>query len=138
MVCTISIHQTSHADIDIVGFDATIFSASHIGLVKLNENIASFGAEQVILVRDEEAKAKLQAKIGDVALILTILQSKGMEFDDVLLYDFFTDAHCQSSMKSLSILAGVKTGCFDANIHAVSLASTLTSARSYPLGKGFS
>ena len=41
-------------------------------------------------MRDEDAKARLQAEIGDLALVLTILQSKGMEFDDVILWDFFT------------------------------------------------
>ncbi|KAH9658809.1 UvrD-like helicase ATP-binding domain-containing protein [Citrus sinensis] len=41
-------------------------------------NMVGFGAEQVILVRDDCQ-----------ALVLTIVESKGLEFQDVLLYDFF-------------------------------------------------
>ncbi|KAG8926503.1 hypothetical protein FRC01_008764 [Tulasnella sp. 417] len=47
------------------------------------------GAHQV---RDETAAKRLQADIGRVAVVLTLYESKGMEFDDVLLYDFFTDS----------------------------------------------
>ncbi|KAJ5166413.1 DNA helicase UvrD-like C-terminal [Penicillium canariense] len=71
------------------GFDSSILSAKMIGLVKLNDQVADFGAEQVILVRDETSKNKLQSQIGEIALVLTILESKGMEFDDVLVYNFF-------------------------------------------------
>ncbi|KAL8812624.1 MAG: hypothetical protein Q9200_000883 [Gallowayella weberi] len=46
---------------------------------------AKFGAEQVVLVRDQESKIRLEGCIGNIALILTIRQSKGMEFDDVVL-----------------------------------------------------
>ncbi|KAI9892526.1 MAG: hypothetical protein M1814_001483 [Vezdaea aestivalis] len=49
-----------------------------------------FGAEQVILVRDTSTQEQLQALVGDAGLVLTILQSKGMEFEDVMLYNFFT------------------------------------------------
>jgi hypothetical protein len=34
---------------------------------------------QVILVRDDASKDKLQTQIGEIALVLTILESKGME-----------------------------------------------------------
>ncbi|KAH0545413.1 hypothetical protein FGG08_000554 [Glutinoglossum americanum] len=103
-----------------VGFTAQILSAQMVGLVKLNERIADFGAEQVILVRDEEAKKNLQAKIGDIALVLTILQSKGMEFDDVLLYNFFTESSCPSSLRCLGSLVGLTGGTvFDARKHIV-------------------
>ncbi|CAG8599278.1 1529_t:CDS:10, partial [Racocetra fulgida] len=51
-----------------------------------------FGANQVIIVRDEKAKKRLEESIGKVGLILTIFEAKGMEFNDVLLYDFFTDS----------------------------------------------
>lgn len=39
-----------------------------------------FGAEQAILVRDEGAKERLQAQIGQSALVLTALEAKGLEF----------------------------------------------------------
>nr|CAG8452440.1 146_t:CDS:10 [Entrophospora candida] len=52
-----------------------------------------FGAEQVIIVRDEEAKEHVKKKIGEeFGLILTVFESKGMEFNDVLLYNFFADS----------------------------------------------
>lgn len=49
-----------------------------------------FGAEQVILVRDETAKQEIYHLDGQKALILTIVEYKGLEFEDVLLYNFFS------------------------------------------------
>lgn len=91
-----------------------------IGLVKLDDGLSDFGAEQVILVRDDEAKANLQSKIGDIALVLTILESKGMEFDDVLIYNFFTGGGHASSYRTLHVLLGQREKVFDAKRHAVS------------------
>ncbi|KAG9003760.1 hypothetical protein FRB90_011125 [Tulasnella sp. 427] len=52
-----------------------------------------FGANQVIIVRDELASETLRQRIGtDTALVMTIYASKGQEFNDVLLYNFFTDS----------------------------------------------
>ncbi|XP_060669691.1 uncharacterized protein LOC132799244 isoform X1 [Ziziphus jujuba] len=51
--------------------------------------IVSFGAEQVILVRDDNARKEISNYVGKQALVLTILECKGLEFQDVLLYDFF-------------------------------------------------
>ncbi|XP_076911049.1 uncharacterized protein LOC143568899 [Bidens hawaiensis] len=51
--------------------------------------IVGFGAEQVILVRDETAKNEICEYIGKQALVLTIMECKGLEFQDVLLYNFF-------------------------------------------------
>jgi hypothetical protein len=48
--------------LEIAGFDAEILSAKMIGLVKLHDRIADFGAEQAILVRDDASKAKLPKK----------------------------------------------------------------------------
>lgn len=50
-----------------------------------------FGAHQVILVQSKEAKDRLP-DILKGAIVLTIFESKGLEFDDVLLYNFFTDS----------------------------------------------
>jgi ATP-dependent exoDNAse (exonuclease V) beta subunit len=91
-----------------------------IGLVKLDDRLNDFGAEQVILVRDDEAKGTLQAEIGDIALVLTILESKGMEFDDVLLYNFFSDGGHTSSYRVLYLLLDHRKVFFDAKKHAVS------------------
>jgi hypothetical protein len=48
---------------------------------------------------------------GDVALVLTILESKGMEFNDVLLLDFFTSSPCPSGLRNLKDIH--TTGCFE-------------------------
>lgn len=102
------------------GFDSSILSAKMIGLVKLNDRVGDFGAEQVILVRDDVSKDKLQKQIGEIALVLTILESKGMEFDDVLAYDFFSGSDIGSSYRCLSLLARGEKKQFDSQKHAVS------------------
>ena len=55
-----------------------------------------FGAHQVILVRNEEAKSRIPEKfVSDKDWILTVHEAKGLEFDDVLIYNFFTDSDAQ-------------------------------------------
>ena len=56
------------------------------------ERSLDFGAEQAIIVRDQSTKARLQADLKDKVLVLTVLESKGMEFEDVFLWNFFTDS----------------------------------------------
>ncbi|XP_022098421.1 TPR and ankyrin repeat-containing protein 1-like isoform X2 [Acanthaster planci] len=50
-----------------------------------------FGAHQVILVTNEEAIKRLPAELR-LGLVMTICEAKGLEFDDVLLYNFFKDS----------------------------------------------
>ncbi|KAI3844636.1 hypothetical protein MKX03_026738 [Papaver bracteatum] len=52
-------------------------------------SMTGFGAEQVILVRDESVKKEIIEYTGKQALVLTILECKGLEFQDVLLYNYF-------------------------------------------------
>ncbi|KAF2298178.1 hypothetical protein GH714_016782 [Hevea brasiliensis] len=52
-------------------------------------NFVGFGAEQVILVRDDSARKEVYNYVGKQALVLTIMECKGLEFQDVLLYNFF-------------------------------------------------
>ncbi|KAK4842428.1 hypothetical protein QYF36_021493 [Acer negundo] len=52
-------------------------------------NTVGFGAQQVILVQDDCARKKISNHIGNKALVLTIMECKGLEFQDVLLYNFF-------------------------------------------------
>lgn len=50
-----------------------------------------FGASQAILVPDEAAKAAVRALVGpDAALVLTVHECKGLEFQMVLVYNFFS------------------------------------------------
>ncbi|KAI3867923.1 hypothetical protein MKW92_035569 [Papaver armeniacum] len=52
-------------------------------------SLIGFGAEQVILVRDDSVKREVSDQIGKQALVLTIVECKGLEFQDFLLYNFF-------------------------------------------------
>ncbi|WCJ17640.1 P-loop containing nucleoside triphosphate hydrolases superfamily protein [Euphorbia peplus] len=55
----------------------------------LGSKFVGFGAEQVILVRDDNARKEIAKYVGKQALVLTIVECKGLEFQDVLLYNFF-------------------------------------------------
>ncbi|KAG8908799.1 hypothetical protein FRB99_003037 [Tulasnella sp. 403] len=55
-----------------------------------------FGAEQAIIVRNDDGKRRIKDIIGETAIILSVYESKGMEFNDVLLYDFFYDSPCST------------------------------------------
>jgi ATP-dependent exoDNAse (exonuclease V) beta subunit len=48
-----------------------------------------FGAEQVVLVRDEDAKRALQEQWRFDGVVMTVQESKGLEFKDVLIWNFF-------------------------------------------------
>ncbi|KAL2307735.1 hypothetical protein Nmel_000711 [Mimus melanotis] len=60
-----------------------------------------FGAHQVVLVTNETAKEKIPEELS-LALVLTIYEAKGLEFDDVLLYNFFTDSEASKEWKIIS------------------------------------
>jgi tetratricopeptide (TPR) repeat protein len=77
-----------------------------------------FGAEQVILTRDDVGKDKLIQKIGETALVLTILQAKGMEFDDVILWDFFSTTPDPAGWRSLQHSSHGESSRFDVVKHA--------------------
>eukprot|EP00741_Cyanophora_paradoxa_P017382 tig00020964_g16791.t1 len=49
------------------------------------------GANQVVVVREERRKARLEDALGR-SNILTVEEAKGLEFDDVLIVNFFTDS----------------------------------------------
>ena len=50
-----------------------------------------FGAHQVVLVASEDSRANLPEELKQ-GLVMTIYESKGLEFDDVLIYNFFKDS----------------------------------------------
>lgn len=97
----------------LVGCDANTLISSNAGKVKISERSADFGADQVILVRDANAKTILQDQIGNVALVLTILQAKGMEFDDVLLWNFFSESPSLGGIRRLNALVKDEPDAFD-------------------------
>jgi hypothetical protein len=59
---------------------------------------------QIVIVRDQLTQEELQKKLGDGSLVFTILQSKGMEYDDIFLFDFFSSSPCPRSFRSLQEL----------------------------------
>ena len=77
-----------------------------------------FGAEQVILTRDEEQKVKVVHSIGESALVLTILQAKGMEFEDVILFNFFHSTPDPVGWRSVQRSKMDASSTFDAAKHA--------------------
>ncbi|KAL9611745.1 MAG: hypothetical protein Q9167_003631 [Letrouitia subvulpina] len=87
--------------------------SGEVGDVKLSDRAAEFGAEQVVLVRDEKTKEKLHEIIGDSALILTILQAKGMEFNDVILWDFFSRSSYPAALRCWRQLLSDERSSFD-------------------------
>ncbi|KAK2980144.1 hypothetical protein RJ640_021764 [Escallonia rubra] len=78
---------------------------SNINLMTILESsgkagdVVGFGAEQVILVRDECMKKEIAEYVGKRALVLTIMECKGLEFQDVLLYNFFTSSPFQDEWR---------------------------------------
>ncbi|XBI58341.1 hypothetical protein VPH35_039580 [Triticum aestivum] len=64
-------------------------------------NLRGFGAEQVILVRDDAAKKQIIDLVGKQALVLTIVECKGLEFQDVLLYNFFGSSPLRNKWRVL-------------------------------------
>ena len=100
-----------------LGCDTRMLASSDSDIANQPKETLDFGAEQVILVRDKDTKLRLQAELQESALILTILQSKGMEFEDVILWDFFTTSPYAGGWRCLDALTS-KSGNFDNKKHA--------------------
>ena len=49
----------------------------------------------MIIVRDQESKKQVPIFMRDL-LCLTVYEAKGLEFDDVILFNFFNDSKCDS------------------------------------------
>lgn len=50
-----------------------------------------FGAHQAVLVANDAARDNLPDALRH-GIVLTIYEAKGLEFDDILLYNFFKDS----------------------------------------------
>ena len=57
-----------------------------------------FGAHQAILVVNDAARDSIPEELR-LGLILTIYEAKGLEFDDVLLYNFFKDSQAKKEWR---------------------------------------
>ena len=61
------------------------------------ERKIEFGAHQAIIVPSEEVKKKLPEFLQKGAIVLTVFEAKGLEFNDVLLFNFFSDSTVRKS-----------------------------------------
>lgn len=87
------------------------FLTQKLGL-KINQNgRIQFGPDQAILVRNQESKLNLPEELKD-AMCFTILESKGLEFSDVFLFNFFTET---PSYKCWKLTSKVKTTTLNLN-----------------------
>eukprot|EP00899_Mesostigma_viride_P010553 jgi/Mesvir1/1949/Mv22967-RA.1 len=60
-----------------------------------------FGAQQAVIVRDQESKKQLPDEILRGGLVCTVFESKGLEFEDVLLYNFFKDSPASKEWRAV-------------------------------------
>ncbi|KAI3858814.1 hypothetical protein MKX03_015751 [Papaver bracteatum] len=84
--------ESANGDNDIT----TIFGKSG---ENVGRTTSGFGPEQVILVRDDSVRKEIAEHIGKQALVLTIAECKGLEFQDVLLYNFFGTSPLKSQWR---------------------------------------
>ncbi|CAG2203732.1 TPR and ankyrin repeat-containing protein 1 [Mytilus edulis] len=97
-----------------------------------------FGAHQVILVVNDKSRDNIPEEMKS-GLVLTLYEAKGLEFDDVLLYNLFTDSEAtkewrvvlsflenlskndsnKESRRALQISAGSRPLTFDPKQHKV-------------------
>jgi len=72
-------------------------SESFVGFLKENMGVSGSGRDltfksgQVFITRDYKSKEKILDQFSN-AIVFTILEAKGMEFDDVILYNYFSDS----------------------------------------------
>ncbi|GAB1522822.1 hypothetical protein RhiTH_005946 [Rhizoctonia solani] len=64
---------------------------------KLVGEVPPFGPEQAIIVRSEETAHSLRKRLQNRCNVLTLFESKGLEFDDLILYGFFTESDISAS-----------------------------------------
>ncbi|KAF9778765.1 hypothetical protein BJ322DRAFT_1114103 [Thelephora terrestris] len=79
------------------------------------------GIKPGILVRDDAARKRLKEELGDKSIIMTLYESKGLEFNDVFLYNFFKDSTANASQWRLVIRGnsdGIPAPDFDETRHA--------------------
>ncbi|CAL4963344.1 unnamed protein product [Urochloa decumbens] len=88
-----------------------------------------FGVDQVILVRDDAEKQQVVGLVGNQALVLTILESKGLEFEDVLIYNLISSSPLRNKWRviygymkengTLALPEGISYPKFDGNKHLI-------------------
>ncbi|KAF8686304.1 UvrD-like helicase C-terminal domain [Rhizoctonia solani] len=61
------------------------------------EQATAFGAQQAIIVRSESTAQSLNKRLQKRCTVITLLETKGLEFDDILLYNFFAESEAPST-----------------------------------------
>lgn len=64
---------------------------------KSADEAAPFGAQQAIIVRSESTAQSLTDRLRKRCTVLTLRETKGLEFDDLILYNFFAESEAPSS-----------------------------------------
>ncbi|KAH3762723.1 ATP-dependent DNA helicase PcrA [Pelomyxa schiedti] len=87
------IEDTAPETSELEGPCPSFFSGSVEDILKelfSTTNKISMGAKQVILVRNQASKTRVQ-KIVEMGVVLAVPESKGCEWDDVIVVNFFSD-----------------------------------------------
>ncbi|KAH7338006.1 hypothetical protein B0J17DRAFT_768225 [Rhizoctonia solani] len=61
------------------------------------EQATPFGAQQAIIVRSEATARSLTQRLQKRCTVISLLETKGLEFDDILLYNFFEESEASTS-----------------------------------------
>ena len=82
--------------------NATSYEDLQVLLLGSNRSNAQieFGAQQCIIVREQASKERLPLDLRS-GLVCTVFESKGLEFEDVLIYNFFKDSPAQKEWRCL-------------------------------------
>ena len=83
------------------------FYNEHMSSEKANE-IKAFGTRQVFITRGQESKDIAESLFPD-SLVFTIVEAKGMEFDDVILFNYFSDSKSRISWSAFQNCMNVST-----------------------------
>ena len=88
----------------VLSTESTDLAALLAGSSSKSAKAIDFGAKQVILVRDADSKRALPEILKAGALVMTVPESKGLEMDDVLLYNFWRDSPAKEEWRVLVAL----------------------------------
>ncbi len=77
-----------------------------------------FGAHQVIIVRTEEAKKSLPKELRQ-CLVMTTEEVKGLEFEDVFVYNFFADSQDNTNWEGIRHYYHSQLGILDKKLHYI-------------------
>ncbi|KAF8463424.1 hypothetical protein BDZ91DRAFT_305427 [Kalaharituber pfeilii] len=81
-----------------------VSTLTYIGNNQPQEATSISSNKQVVIVRDDGTRSHLKSLLGSNRIVYTILESKGMEYDDVFLYNFFQSSPCSAEMRTLEQL----------------------------------